>query len=112
MLKEVVKLEFHEYEEDKFHSDEAIECGVCGCKSNLFEMRYFRCAPIGKRIVCPGDKEKPELHYRLDSLLDNRVDFREEGHPYIYVLFLDREIKKIRKKFRGIKPLIYGGDKN
>lgn len=103
-------MEFVEYEKDKFYSDEAIECGVCGCKSNLFYMRYWVYnSPLGKRIVCPGYKEKKELHNRLDNLISNKQDTRK-GHPSKYLEWLVEEIEELREQFKDIEPSVYGGD--
>jgi hypothetical protein len=82
-------------------------CGVCGCKSNLWEMGGY--PGMGPRLVCPGNRRFHDLHDNL-SKKQSQVhwnDFGVSGSilPKSVIEELEKEIEEDRVKFqKKVKP--------
>lgn len=49
-------------------------CGICGCKSNLWETVGNTMIGIKTVLVCPGRKRYPDLHERISNKQDLLYD--------------------------------------
>lgn len=85
---------------DWWRSTEPGVCGVCKCRSNLWQMAGGMT--YGPRLVCPGRRKLPASH----ATLDKKITLVHEGAlPKSINVELLKEIKEMRAKFaREVKP--------
>jgi hypothetical protein len=85
---------------DWWRSTQPTTCGICGCKSNLWQMAGGMT--FGPRLVCPGRTKFDELH----ETLEEKIDAVDDGVlPKSVIVELREEIKEIRDKFaKEVKP--------
>ena len=90
---------------DVFRSLEASICGVCGCKSNKWEMGGY--PGLGPRLVCPGNRKFPELHEEMSrkrQTIDLNGHYGMTALPRAVLAELKVELEEDKKKFVRIKP--------
>lgn len=90
---------------DVFRTLKPSTCGVCGCKSNLYEMGGYPTR--GPRLICPGDRKYPQLHEAMERKQDTLAFNGRYGIamlPRTVIADLKKELANDRKKFKKIKP--------
>ena len=95
-------------ERENWRSNRIYECGICGCHSNEFYMWGGPSTGRHPKLVCPGDKYDPKLHYELQDKVWNSWD---KKHPQGYIDMLNKEIEEMRKQFMKVEPNVLGDPK-
>jgi hypothetical protein len=72
------------------------ECGICGCKSNLWSSNSCR---LEGRLVCPGNTKYPELH---EVLMNDIYAIVQNQQPDFELEALVIKIQKARAKFKSV----------
>ncbi|MGI0012658.1 MAG: hypothetical protein ACREBU_04330 [Nitrososphaera sp.] len=87
---------------------EVSECGVCGCKSNLWVTVGSTMIGIRTILDCPGHNANPELHEKI--MRKREILYSEMPDPVKEEIIL--EILKLRAWFAAnVKPDVLGEGK-
>jgi hypothetical protein len=86
----------------KYRSEAIRECGICGCKSNLWQTFGSTMIGIKTFLMCPGDRDCPDLHDVLRKKRDLIFDHPEL--PASVRRELETEAARIKQFFRNVSP--------
>lgn len=75
------------------------ECGICGCKSNLWSSNSPR---LEGRLVCPGRKKYPVDHALIIDF-QNKIERWSELGDYSTCEHLTIRIQHMRVKFKRVE---------
>ena len=81
-------------------------CGICGCRSNLWRTYGSVMMGIREFLVCPGEAAYPEIHDKIELLKDA---LWEDKLPDSIQEEIVIEIQRLLAKFASVKSDIQDG---
>lgn len=86
----------------KYRSEAIRACGICGCKSNLWQTFGSTMIGIKTFLMCPGKRDYSELHEVLQKKQD--LLYNHPELPASTRRELETEAARIKKFFKNVPP--------
>lgn len=86
---------------DIIHFLKVATCGICGCKSNRYEIEGYPI--VGPKLKCPRRRKYPELHEAMrekKGTIDFNGMFGQPMLPRTVIAELEKEPEEDTKKFK------------